>query len=298
MTEASDTLLTIPNVSEGRDGAAIAAIGAAFCSRGARLLDVHSDPDHHRSVFTLAARRGEIAPALVAGAREAIRRIDLREDRGSHPHVGVLDVAPVVYLDRRMRGAACAEALVAGEELGRAGLPVFLYGELAGGRTRAELRHGGLAALAERVAAGDLEPDFGPPGAIDARTGAVLVAARPPLVAFNVELAPPATLTDARAIAARIREGGDDGLPGVRALGLTLSARGGIAQVSTNVEDHRAVPLADLVATIARYAEVAGCELVGLAPQAAFARFPEDMPVRNRRTVEEALVTERAREKN
>jgi glutamate formiminotransferase/glutamate formiminotransferase/formiminotetrahydrofolate cyclodeaminase len=217
-----------------------------------------------------------------------MQRIDLRDERGGHPYIGALDVAPVVYLDPARRGAACAEALVAGEELGRAGLPVFLYGELAGGRTRAELRRGGLAALAERVAAGELTPDFGPT-TIDLRTGAVLVAARPPLVAFNVELAPPATLDDARAIAAAIREGGKEGLPGVRALGLTLPARGGVAQVSTNVEDHLAVPLAQLVGAIERHAVITRCELVGLAPAAAFDGFPDDMPVSNRRTVEEAL---------
>jgi glutamate formiminotransferase len=288
MPELAATLLTIPNVSEGRDAAAIAAIGAAFGSAGARLLDVHSDPDHHRSVFTLAAGVGEIAAAIVAGARETVRRIDLRAPRGSHPHVGALDVAPVVYLDPTRRGAACAEALVAGEELGRAGLAVFLYGELAGGRSRADLRRGGVAALAERVAAGELAPDFGP-RAIDPATGAVLVAARPPLVALNIELAAPATVEDARAIAARIRDGGRDGLPGVRALGLELRARGAVAQVSTNVEDHIAVPLAKLVAAVARHADVAGCELVGLAPQAAFMAFPEDVEVRNRRTVEDAL---------
>ena len=298
MTELADVLLTIPNVSEGRDAAVIAAIGAAFGSAGARLLDTHADPDHHRSVYTLAAAVGEIAPALVAGARECFARLDLRSDRGSHPHVGVLDVAPVVYLDAARRGAACAEALVAGEELGRAGIPVFLYGVLAGGRTRADLRRGGLAGLAERVAAGKLAPDFGPHGGtIDPRVGAVLVGARPPLVAFNVELAAPAALADARAIAAAIREGGPEGLPGVRALGLELPARGGVAQVSTNVEDHLAVPLAKLIEAVARHADIAGCELVGLAPAAAFDGFPDEVAVRNRRTLEEALAG-RGRQKN
>ena len=285
---ADDTLLTIPNVSEGRDAEAIAAIAAAFEATGARLLDVHADPDHHRSVLTFAAHGKDIPDALVAGARETVARVDLRAERGSHPHVGALDVAPVVYLAAAQRGAACVAALVAGEELGRAGLPVFLYGELADGRTRADLRRGGVTGLAARVAAGELTPDFGPQ-ALDTRSGAVLVAARPPLVAFNVELRPPATIDDARAIAARIREGGEEGLPGVRALGLALPARGGVAQVSTNVEDHLAVSLAELVAAIERHAEVAGCELVGLAPAAAFAGFPDDVEVRNRRTVEDAL---------
>jgi len=289
MAGADDLLLTIPNVSEGRDAAAIAQIGDAFASTGARLLDVHSDADHHRSVFTLAGDTGTLVGALVAGARACGELIDLTHGRGSHPHVGALDVAPLVYLDAARRGAACAAALVAGEELGRAGLPVFLYGELAAGRSRAQLRRGGLATLTERVAAGELHPDFGPT-VPDPRRGVTLVGARPPLVAFNLELAPPATLADARAIATRIREGGPEGLPGVRALGIELAARERpVAQVSTNVEDHRATPLAQLVAAVARHATVSGCELVGLAPEAAFDGFPDGVPVANRRTLEDCL---------
>jgi glutamate formiminotransferase/glutamate formiminotransferase/formiminotetrahydrofolate cyclodeaminase len=282
-------LLAVPNVSEGRDPDVVAAIGAAYVAGGAALLDTHADPDHHRAVHTLAAPPGALAGALVEGARAAVAQIDLNADRGVHPHVGALDVAPVVFLDDARRGAACVEALVVAERLGEeAGLPVFLYGLLAGGRTRAELRRGGRAALADRIAAGELAPDFGPPR-LHPTAGAVLVAARPPLVAFNVELAPSATLDDARAVAAAIREGGADGLPGVRALGLELARLGGTVQVSTNVEDHRAVPLATLVAAVARHAPVAACELVGLAPRAAFDGFPDDVEVRGRRTVEEAL---------
>lgn len=282
-------LLAIPNVSEGRDLAAVADIGAAYLRGGARLLDTHTDRDHHRSVHTLAARPGVLADALVEGARTAVARIDLRTERGIHPHVGALDVAPVAFLDEARRGAACAEALTVAERLGEeVGLPVFLYGLLAEGRTRAFLRRGGLPELTRRIVAGELAPDFGP-ARPHPTAGAVLVAARPPLVAFNLELASPATLADARAIAARIREGGAEGLPGVRALGLELTAQSAIAQVSTNVEDHRAVPLARLVAAVARHVPVAACELVGLAPAAAFDGFPDSMPIRGRRTLEEAL---------
>jgi glutamate formiminotransferase/glutamate formiminotransferase/formiminotetrahydrofolate cyclodeaminase len=169
-------------------------------------------------------------------------------------------------------------------------LPVFMYGELAAGRTRAELRRGGPARLAERIEAGELRPDFGP-RRLHPTAGAVLVAARPPLVAFNVELAPPATLEDARAIAALIRDGGPEGLERVRAIGLWLDA-GGVAQVSTNVEDHRAVPLARVVEAIARHAKPLRAELVGLAPRAAFDGFPEELAVANRRTVEDALAAQ------
>ncbi len=285
--ESAAVLVAVPNISEGRDLVTVGAVADAMALAPARVLDVHDDPDHHRAVVTLAGPPGALAPALVAGAEAAAARIDLRGERGSHPHVGVLDVCPVVHLDDARRGAACAEALAVAADLGVAGFSVFLYGELAGGRTRADLRRGGPAELARRVAAGELTPDFGP-RAIDPARGATLVAARPPLLAFNLELAPPASLQDAREIAAAVREGGAEGLPGVRALGLTLPARGGVAQVTCNVEDHRAVSLARLVEAVARHARVAECEVVGLPPQAAFAGFPADLPVRNRRTLEDA----------
>jgi glutamate formiminotransferase/glutamate formiminotransferase/formiminotetrahydrofolate cyclodeaminase len=280
-------LLAVPNVSEGRDERALDAIGAAFAAAGARVLDLHTDPDHNRAVFTLAAPPGTLHEALAAGAREAIERIDLTRHAGLHPHVGAVDVAPVVYRTPDQRGAAAAEALALGDALGELGIPVFLYGALADGRTRAELRAGGPAGLARRMADG-LRPDFGPP-APHPTAGATLVAARPPLVAFNLELAPQATGADARAIARVIRESGSEGLPGLRVIGLTLAARGGVAQVSCNVEDHEALPLAELLAAVERHAQVAEAELVGLAPEAAFAGWPERVPIRNRATLEERL---------
>src|SRR5262245_32824059 len=280
-------LLAVPNVSEGRDERALDAIGAAFTAGGAQVLDLHTDPDHNRAVFTLAAPPGELHEALAAGAREAIDRIDLTRHAGLHPHVGAVDVAPVVYRTPGQRGAAAAEALALGDALGDLGIPVFLYGALAGGRTRAELRAGGPAGLAQRMADG-LRPDFGPPKP-HPTAGATLVAARPPLVAFNFELSPPATGTHARAMAPYIREGGDEGLPGLRVIGLTLTARGDVAQVSCNIEDHEALPLADVLAAVERHAPVAEAELVGLAPEAAFEGWPQRVPIRNRATLEERL---------
>lgn len=270
------TLLAVPNISEGRDRAIVEAVAAAF---GPTVLDVHTDPDHHRSVVTLHGAPGELAGHVVDGARAALERIDLGAHDGLHPRVGALDVAPVVFLEPERRGQACAEALVLADRLGdELGLPVYLYGLLAGGRTRAELRNRGT----ER-----LEPDFGPRE--HPTGGAVLVAARPPLIAFNAELAAPATLADAKRIAALIRDGGEEGLPGVRALGLALAARGGVAQVTMNVEDHLRVPLAEVVAAIGRHATITECEVVGLPPRAAFVGFPDDLPVRHRRTLEDAL---------
>jgi glutamate formiminotransferase/glutamate formiminotransferase/formiminotetrahydrofolate cyclodeaminase len=285
----TDLLIAVPNVSEGANAETLGAVGATFAAAGAQVLDVHADPDHGRSVFTLAGRPGTLAVALQAGVREAVDRIDLRAHAGRHPHVGAADVVPVVHPDPARRGAACAEALLTGHLLGEElDLPCFLYGVLGGGRTRADLRRGGVAALARRVLDGELAPDFGP-DRIQAGRGATLVAARPPLVAFNLELAPPATLDDARRIAGRIREGGADGLPGLRAIGLTLPARGDVAQVSMNVEDHLAVPLALVIEAVAAHAEVAEAEVVGLPPAAAFAGYPDLLPTRGRRTLEEAL---------
>jgi glutamate formiminotransferase / 5-formyltetrahydrofolate cyclo-ligase len=295
-------LMAVPNVSEGRDPATVRAIARAFQGDGGtvgnadgkggghaegggapagavRLLDVHSDADHHRSVYTLAGPPAALGEALLRGARQAVERIDVMGEAPprAHPHVGSLDVAPVVYLDEASRGAACAWALVLADRIGdELGVPVFLYGELSGGRTRAQLRQGGIAGLARRIAARELRPDFGPPR-LHPRAGATLVAAREPLVAFNLHLAPPATLADARRIAALVREGGPEGLPGVRAIGVAIGD--GVAQVSLNVERPLETPLALAVERVRAHAPVADAELVGLAPLAALEGFPRDVPL-------------------
>jgi len=284
-------LIAVPNVSEGRDEALVRRLGEAFAP--ARLLDVHRDADHGRSVYTLAAEQGALAEALVAGAWLALESIDLTTHHGLHPHVGALDVLPVVYRGHAQHGPACAEVLAACGRIGaELNLPVVLYGELATRpehRERSALRRGGPAGLAERIEAGEVVPDFGPPR-VHSSAGVCLATARPPLVAFNVDLA-----TDdvdvARQVAAAIRESGG-GLPGVRAIGLFLPERGR-AQVSTNVHDHLATPLAAVVEAVRARAEVAEAELVGLAPEAAFAGFPADVPLRgfdpDRHLLEKAL---------
>jgi glutamate formiminotransferase/glutamate formiminotransferase/formiminotetrahydrofolate cyclodeaminase len=314
VTVRSPILLAVPNVSEGRDHATIERIGAAFAASAPTLatpptgdqqaavclLDVHSDADHHRSVFTLAGRPSQLVDALFRGAAAAVESIDViarasgaSEERGAHPHVGAIDVVPLVYFDPRLRGAACATALVVAEQIGeQLGVPVFLYGELAGGRpgaTRAELRRGGIAGLAARLARADAsgqsadadadtapQPDFGP-RTLHPSAGATLLAAREPLVAFNLQLRSPATLTDARRIAALVREGGEHGLPGLRAIGIELD--GAVAQVSMNVERPFELPLYEVVLAVQRHAAVASAELVGLAPRAAFDGFPGDLPM-------------------
>jgi glutamate formiminotransferase/glutamate formiminotransferase/formiminotetrahydrofolate cyclodeaminase len=188
-----------------------------------------------------------------------------------------VDVAPIVHLDDASRGAAGAEALVLGELIGRElEVPVLLYGPLAQGRTRAELRRGGIATLRDRIAGGELVPDFGP-RRVHPTAGVTLVGARPPLVAFNLVLEGTG-VERAREIAAAVREGGTCGLPGIRALGLELKGRG-TTQLSFNVEDVRQTPLATLIEAVRAHARVKEAELVGLAPAAAFEGFPGDVPI-------------------
>jgi glutamate formiminotransferase len=263
-------LESVPNFSEGRDTATIEAIGAAL-SHGVRLLDVHTDPDHHRSVFTIVGEDGPLVEALVRAVEVARDLIDLERHDGAHPRIGAADVVPVVPLRPTDMERAKAAAWELGGRLGELGLPVFLYGELAPGRGPAFFRRGGTTELAARLAEG-LTPDFGPSD-LHPTAGGVIVGARRPLIAFNVDLRG-ATLDHARTIASAIRER-DGGFPGVRALGLELPGSGRV-QVSMNVEDWEAAALHEIVSRIESEAVALGveldrAELVGLMPAGAAA---------------------------
>ncbi len=261
-------LESVPNVSEGRDPEALAALREAF-SGPARLLDVHTDWDHHRSVFTLVGSGEELVDTLFAGIRAAANRIDLTRHEGAHPRIGAADVVPLVPLEPdaepRAREAALALADRVGNELE---LPVFFYGRLTeDGREPAFFRRGGPHELQRRIDAGELRPDRGP-DRLHPTAGGVLIGVRRPLVAFNVNLRSD-DVGVAREIARLVRER-DGGFPGVRALGLDLP-RAGFVQVSMNVTDWQAAALHEIVARIGREAdargvEVAGSELVGLMP--------------------------------
>jgi len=261
----------VPNFSEGRDAATLEALAGMLSAR-AQLLDIHADADHNRSVFTLVADDDDLVEALAAAVACALERIDLRRHEGAHPRVGAADVVPVVPVRPADMERAKRAALALGERIGgELEAPVFLYGELAPGRGPAFFRAESLEGLRRRVDSGELTPAFGP-NRIDERSGAVLVGARGPLIAFNVNLR--GELATAREIASVIRER-DGGFPGVRALGLELQ-RAGLVQVSTNVEDWEAVALHELLSAIereatARGASVVGSELVGLMPGGAAA---------------------------
>lgn len=275
-------LLAVPNVSEGRDAGRIGALEEAFRG-GVHLLGRHSDPDHNRTVFTLAGEPAALTAALTRGAAEAIGAIEMGAHEGVHPAIGALDVCPIVWAVPEDRDLARATAREVATAIGALGVPVFLYGDLASGPDRVErayFRNGGMSELWLRMEAGELRPDFGPV-APHRTAGATLVTARPPLGAFNIEL-DSGDVDLARAVAAGLRESGG-GLPGVRAIGLPLSS--GRVQVSTNVHDPIAVPLGAVVERVRELAAPLGArpaeaELIGLIPTAAVAGYPDDVPIR------------------
>ncbi len=312
-------LLAVPNVSEGRDAKLLGVLADAATGRtpmpaasvsatpagdgaSVRLLDMHSDRDHHRAVFTLAGRQRLLADALLALAAAAVASIDVVArasggpvQAGAHPHVGAsTSCRSSTSTPPRAAPPAPRRWSWPTASPSELGVPVLLYGELAGGhagRTRAALRSGGVdrARCARRrgLDRARLRPDAGS----HASAGATLVAAREPLVAFNLQLRSPATIDDARRIAALIREGGEQGMPGLRAIVVQLA--GGVAQVSMNVERPLHLALAEIVERVARLAPLQSAELVGLAPRAALDGFPADLPMpgfdASRHVIEQAL---------
>jgi len=261
-------LESVPNVSEGRDPAVIRAIVGGFERAGGRVLDVHSDADHHRSVITLIATSDEeLVDAVVSGIAQARERVDLSTHVGIHPRVGAADVVPLVPLAPGDEGRAITAAHAVGRRVGnQLGLPVFLYGLVGEGRRPAFFRRGGTAELERRLSEGGLDTAYGP-SRLDPAAGAVLVGARAPLVAFNVVLER-ASLELACEVAAAIR-GSSGGMPGVQALGLLLSD--GRPQVSMNLVDLEVAALDRVIERVRgeverRGGSVAFGELVGLLP--------------------------------
>lgn len=265
----------VPNFSEGRRGEVVDAIVAAFTDAhpGVLLLDRSSDPDHNRSVLTLAGPGPALVEAAVSGAAACVRHIDLNRQQGVHPRIGALDVLPFVPLDS---ATDCVSlALAAGRRLAdEVGVTVYFYGRAARSPSRTELpsvRGGGFEELlvaAERDPA--RAPDLGGP-APHPTAGATAVGVRPFLIAYNVNLATD-DLSLARRIARTVRTR-DGGLAALRALGLPLERRG-LTQVSMNLLDFQATGLADAFSAVAELASQAGVEvveseIVGLAPRAA-----------------------------
>ncbi len=273
----------VTNFSEGRDRVIVQALIEAVTSTpGVKLLDQTSDPDHHRSVLTFCGSPEGVVEAAYRAITVATERIDLRRHEGVHPRVGATDVVPFVPI----RGVTMRDCVRLAKQLGaqvgrELGIPVFLY-ELAAVQThRAPLeviRHGGLAGLASRMESdADWQPDFGP-SRLHPRAGAIVIGARPPLIAFNVNLRS-RDVGLARAIAKTVRQS-SGGIPHLKAIGVALPSRG-LVQVAMNLTDYRVTPMhaafeAVQAQAALRGVAVAGSELIGLVPQAALAETAAD----------------------
>ncbi|CAN5660859.1 glutamate formimidoyltransferase [soil metagenome] len=284
-------LIAIPNVSEGCDRPLLEELAGVVAEGGARLLDLHTDRVHNRSVFTLTAPRESLVESLLDLTR-ASQTIDLETHRGVHPRLGTLDVCPFVPHETGM-----SDAVRAAHDLGRRiadelALPVYYYGRAALRPETEQLpaiRRGGLETLIARVA--ELPPDEGPQS-ISPHRGVACVGARDALIAFNVWIEGGAD--DARSIAREIRVA-SGGLPGVRALGWPISKKS--AQVSMNLVDPERTGIEDAFAAVQRAATARGVsilhtEIVGLVPR-RYAPNPDAQAARlllkPGRTLEQAL---------
>lgn len=264
----------VPNVSEGRRPEVVARLIAALSGPGLQLLDVSSDPDHNRSVFTLAGEPEALHAGLLALYAAALDEIDLTRHEGVHPRVGAVDVTPFVPL----AGTPMAVAVAAAERLGAAlaerfGLAVYLYEAAArhpARRRLADIRRGGFEGFPAKLADPAWAPDFGPTR-VHPTAGVTVVGARFFLIAWNAVLES-ADVAVARAIARRVRES-SGGLPAVRAMGVYLASRGR-AQVSMNLVDFRRTSMHAALERVRQEAAALGTrvmetEVVGLVPQEA-----------------------------
>lgn len=272
----------VPNFSEGRSRAVIDKLAIAIESvPGVAVLDVHMDADHNRSVITFAAAPEGAVEAAVRVVSRAAELIDLRQHRGEHPRLGATDVLPFVPLRGVTMAQCVAMARAAGERVARElGIPVYFYERAARRPDRVNLedvRRGGFELLREEIATSpERAPDAGRPE-IHETAGAIIIGARPLLLAYNINLRAD-DVSIARRIARAVR-GRDGGLRYLKALGFDLKTRS-LVQVSMNLVDHEKTPLHQAFEAVRREAErygvaVAGSEIVGLVPQDALLRAAE-----------------------
>jgi len=266
---------SVPNISEGRDRDRIEEIARAVrVVRGARLLSVSSDAAHNRSVLTLVGDAASLESAVLALFDAALPRIDLTKHSGEHPRMGAVDVVPFIPI----RGATVEECVAlsrrVGEEVARRfGIPVYLYEDSASSERRrnlAEIRKGEFEGFAEKMKSAEWKPDFGP-GQPHATAGVVAVGARPPLIAYNINLGT-RDVSVADRIARAIRHVGG-GFRYVKAMGVELADRGQV-QVSINMTNFKKTPLHRVFECVRSEAErhgvaIVGSEIVGLTPAEA-----------------------------
>jgi glutamate formiminotransferase len=261
----------VPNISEGRDQDKIALIVEEVKKhKGVKLLDYSSDRDHDRSVFTLIGEPEAVRDAAFSLAIKALDLIDMREHKGDHPRLGAVDVVPFVPIQKVEMEEAVRIAREFGRELGKRGIPVFFYEEAATRPKRKELpsiRKGEYEGLAEKLKDSEWTPDEGP-GHFNPKSGATVVGARFPLVAYNVNLKTK-DVSLAKAIAKKVRFK-DGGFPHVRAMGVDLREKGSV-QVSMNLTHYRVTNIPNVYEFIKEEAmkkgvEIESSEIVGLIP--------------------------------
>ncbi len=241
---------------------------------GVTLLDYSSDPDHNRSVITYLGDPRKMVEATLALCERAYAEIDMSAHHGGHPRMGAVDVIPFIPLGELTTEEAVTYAHALGEAIGAMGVPVYFYEDAASRperRNLADVRRGEYEGLAGKLATPGWEPDAGP-RAFNARSGASVVGVRFPLIAFNVNLGT-ADVAVAKRIADAIRNV-RGGFRHVKAMGLPLEDVGQV-QVSMNLVNYLETPIHRVVETVrfeaARHGvAVTGCELIGLAPLAAF----------------------------
>jgi len=271
----------IPNFSEGRRHEVIDQIVAAIKSiPGAVLLDRESDADHNRSVVTFVAERDRVVDAAIAAAAKAAELIDLNKHSGEHPRMGATDVIPFVPISGVTMDECVQLARTCGERMwGELDIPVYLYEKAATRPDRenlATVRKGQFEGIRDEIATGNIEtkearrPDYGE-ARVHPTAGITAVGARPPLIAYNVNLGT-SNIEIANKIARAVRHQ-TGGLRFVKALGFELKDRG-IVQVSMNMVNYEGTPLFRVFEMIKREAErygvaVVGSEIVGLVPQSA-----------------------------
>jgi len=271
----------VPNFSEGRRREVVDAIAdAARAVPRVTVLDVEMDANHNRSVITLVGDPSAVAEAAFRMAAKAAERIDLNVHRGEHPRVGAMDVCPFIPI----RGVTMGDCVRLARELGmriasELGIPVYLYEAAATRPDRKALpdvRKGEYEGLKVEIETNpDRAPDFGP-RRLHPTAGATVVGARPPLIAYNVNLGT-SDVKVAKRIAKLVREK-DGGLAAVRALGFELKDRG-LVQVSMNLVDYKVTGIADAFDAVSRHAAnlgvtVAASEIVGLVPEDALPPSP------------------------
>ncbi|OGP73168.1 MAG: glutamate formimidoyltransferase [Deltaproteobacteria bacterium RBG_16_49_23] len=271
----------VPNISEGRDPDKIASIaGEIRKHKEVRLLDISSDRDHHRSVFTFVGEPEEVKEAALSFALKAIDLIDMREHKGEHPRLGAVDVVPFVPIHGVEMEEAVGIAREFGKELGKRGIPIFFYEEAALRTERRELpaiRKGEYEGLPEKLKDPEWKPDEGP-AEFSPKSGATVAGARFPLVAYNVNLKSK-DITLAKEIAKKVRFK-DGGFPHVRAMGVGLKEKG-MVQVSMNLTNFRVSNIPKVYEfireeAIRRGIEIGGSEIVGLVPLAVLEGVVQD----------------------